>query len=107
MNRIKCIGCQKPKSFHSFSANKIDELKRKMASSGDGFNPKTTAYIACSSCSGAQVVELTCFYCDMTKGLDKFAKAQRRNPDKAVSEPLNPYLLLRERCIATARLTVG
>lgn len=38
-------------------------------------------------CTGGQVVELHCCMCDKTKGLDKFSKAQRRNPDKAVRSP--------------------
>ena len=42
-------------------------------------------WIDCVLCTPGQVVDLTCGMCDRTMGLDKFAKAQRRDPDNAVN----------------------
>lgn len=39
----------------------------------------------CTKCTGQQNVEMTCKFCDVTKGLEDFAKNQRNNPDNAVS----------------------
>lgn len=52
---------------------------------GPGFNPTKSAFICCMQCTTRQVVELNCHMCDKDKGIDKFFKAQRRNPDEAVS----------------------
>lgn len=39
----------------------------------------------CRECNSATVVEVTCVECYETKGLNDFYKAQRRNPENAVS----------------------
>ena len=41
--------------------------------------------IKCRTCTGQQVIEMECIMCDTVKELDGFYKAQRRNPDQAVS----------------------
>ena len=41
--------------------------------------------VKCRKCSQTQNQELTCAVCNETKALDGFSKAQRRNPDTAVS----------------------
>ncbi|KAK4634117.1 hypothetical protein CLAFUW4_00582 [Fulvia fulva] len=51
---------------------------------GPGFNPTKSAFICCMQCTTRQVVELNCHMCDKDKGIDKFFKAQRRNPDEAI-----------------------
>lgn len=38
----------------------------------------------CTKCTGQQNVEMTCKFCEVTKGLDQFSKNQRNNPDEAV-----------------------
>lgn len=50
------------------------------------FNAVNQAIISCIPCTGRQVTELHCYYCDMDKGLDKFSKAQRKTPDHAVRQ---------------------
>lgn len=39
--------------------------------------------VTCKTCTPGQTTELTCYICDTTKGLDEFAKNQRKDPDKA------------------------
>lgn len=39
--------------------------------------------VTCKVCTPAQTVELTCYICDTTKGLEGFAKNQRKDPDRA------------------------
>lgn len=46
-------------------------------------------WIECRSCVSGVVVELLCAQCDVVKALSGFTKAQRRDPDRAVSELLS------------------
>lgn len=39
----------------------------------------------CRECTAGNTVELKCTGCYVTKGIDYFAKQQRKNPDNAVS----------------------
>lgn len=39
--------------------------------------------MTCKTCTPGQTTELHCYICDKTYGLDKFAKNQRKDPDKA------------------------
>lgn len=41
--------------------------------------------ITCRTCIGGPINELTCSICGEVKGLDGFSKAQRKDPDEAVS----------------------
>lgn len=76
----------------AFSKRQLDILRNAMvqlgatALSGPG-------YAKCRTCVGGQTVEMTCSSCDKVKGLDEFAKAQRHNPDTAVSTP-SPAILV-------------
>jgi hypothetical protein len=53
-------------------------------------DPKTT----CKTCTPQQTTELRCCICETTKGLQDFAKNQRKNPDVA-------------RCIECVQMHVG
>lgn len=75
-----------------FSSNRITELKQKIYKDGDKFNAAKTAVIKCITCTGGNRVELECTGCDKWKGLDAFAKTQRRDPDNAVSSMSLGYL---------------
>ena len=46
---------------------------------------KNKGSIKCRACTGQQTMEMLCIICDTTKGLEGFTKAQRRDPDRAVS----------------------
>ncbi len=37
----------------------------------------------CRRCTPGQTTELTCCICEKVKGLERFAKQQRKNPDRA------------------------
>ena len=74
----------KVKTQDCFSTNRIKELKQKIYKDGPKFNAAKTAVIRCLKCTGGNRVELECNGCDKWKGLDSFAKAQRRDPDTAV-----------------------
>jgi hypothetical protein len=49
------------------------------------FDAEKMPFIPCIGCTPKQVTELTCYYCDKTKGLDEFFLAQRKKRDTAVS----------------------
>lgn len=39
--------------------------------------------VTCKTCTPGQTTELFCYICETAKGLDEFAKNQRKDPDKA------------------------
>lgn len=75
------------KTATSFSEKKKDVLRHAIAL---GQNKG----VACRKCVGLQNVEMECVMCEQIKGLDGFTKAQRRNPDTAVStdQPAGIYI---------------
>jgi len=69
-------------SFYCFVCYSLWILTRSVAYAPAGRSlkdPKTT----CMTCTPQQTTELTCVICDKRKGLEQFAKAQRRHPTKA------------------------
>ena len=82
--KIKCQSCNKLKVPDSFSNNQLLDFKQRLAR-----NPRlalpTSAIITCRQCQPNQVHELECSQCGQMKSLDGFTKAQRRDPDRAVS----------------------
>lgn len=45
-------------------------------------NP-ASVLVTCKTCTPGQTTELTCYICEITKGLTEFAKNQRKDPDRA------------------------
>ncbi|OCK73768.1 hypothetical protein K432DRAFT_398622 [Lepidopterella palustris CBS 459.81] len=78
-NKIKCGRCIKWKSQVNFSNKQLAEARYQYYKGGVNAN----VTINCRLCTGGQVVELECWMCHKTKGLDEFAKAQRSKPDNA------------------------
>ena len=85
MLRTRCFECNKVKNTTvAFSEKQQNDLRNGLAS---GQVPVKTgkAWITCRDCIGTQHTEMQCVVCERFKGLDGFAKSQRRNPDNAVS----------------------
>ena len=83
--RIKCEICKKFRMQTAFSNKQLNTMREAIFQYGQAaLSDDQPGYVKCRSCSGTQVVELLCSVCDKTKGLDEFAKSQRRNPDTAV-----------------------
>ncbi|KAF3936368.1 hypothetical protein ABW19_dt0200026 [Dactylella cylindrospora] len=82
--KIKCYSCNSLKPHSAFSTRQLNNWKATIyqpyAPSGRTLKePRTT----CKNCTPGQTAELTCIVCGETNGLSSFAKAQRKNPDKA------------------------
>ncbi|KAL9635838.1 MAG: hypothetical protein Q9164_003215 [Protoblastenia rupestris] len=70
-----------PQSIKYFSNKQCDNLRNGMAS-GRVNNPEGK-WILCQDCTGTQRTEMECCICGQWKGLDGFAKAQRKNSEHA------------------------
>ncbi|KAF2634989.1 hypothetical protein P280DRAFT_474087 [Massarina eburnea CBS 473.64] len=78
--KIKCGRCSKWLGHAQYSVKQLCDARRAIKSSGHNAQYS----INCQGCSGnGQVVELTCCFCRRTKGLEDFAKSQRKKPDSA------------------------
>ncbi|KAL1647349.1 hypothetical protein SLS58_002677 [Diplodia intermedia] len=75
--RIRCSTCNKFKAPNNFANKRLNELREKIK------NKKGPITAQCTLCTPQQVMELRCYMCGKVKGLDEFAKAQRKNPDHA------------------------
>lgn len=83
-HRIKCENCKKIRMQSAFSKRQLDILRNAMVI--EGAKAVTgRGHAKCRTCVGGQTVELRCCICDQIRGLEKFAKAQRQNRDRAVS----------------------
>jgi hypothetical protein len=76
--KIKCGRCQKNLPQVKFSMKQLTDARWQIKNSSKVYKP-----INCHNCTGQQVVEVECTMCGKTKGLEDFAKSQRRNPDTA------------------------
>ncbi|EAT85278.2 hypothetical protein SNOG_07812 [Parastagonospora nodorum SN15] len=69
---------------HAYSQSEIDrqltDLRWQVRTAGNYTQP-----INCRRCTGEPLVEIECFMCHKTKGLEEFAKSQRCSPDHAWS----------------------
>ncbi|KAF2207440.1 hypothetical protein CERZMDRAFT_88485 [Cercospora zeae-maydis SCOH1-5] len=81
--RIKCGRCGEIKGPAAFSIKQRGDLAEHMRVN-PRFNAASQGQVSCIGCTTRQVVELHCSQCDLDKGLDKFSKAQRRDPDNAI-----------------------
>ena len=83
-DKIKCKQCNKLKAKDAYSQRQLTDFRQRLAR-----NPKlaeeSSATVICRTCTGAQVTELECTQCNTIKALEGFTKAQRRDPDFAVS----------------------
>ncbi|KAB2579684.1 Meiotic chromosome segregation protein [Lasiodiplodia theobromae] len=75
--KIRCSKCSKFKAPSNFAKKRLNELREKIR---DNDGPFT---VQCTVCTPQQVTELTCYMCGKDKGLEEFAKAQRKKPDHA------------------------
>ncbi|KAJ4297578.1 UV-damaged DNA-binding protein rad7 [Kalmusia sp. IMI 367209] len=78
-DRIKCDRCQKYRNQASFSNKQLTDARYAIK-----FLRQTSGWkIKCQVCSGGPIVEIECSACGVTKGLEAFAKAQRKKLDLA------------------------
>ncbi|CAH1759051.1 15696_t:CDS:2 [Entrophospora sp. SA101] len=81
---LYCYGCQKDKQIHSFSKTQVTKA---MSNIENPYAPrgKTTKkhHTMCKQCTPQQNENLTCMICTREKPLSEFAKAQRKNAEKA------------------------
>ncbi|GAA5799543.1 hypothetical protein HPULCUR_004959 [Helicostylum pulchrum] len=81
LSTLRCVFCKTEKPLESFSATQIQKATfNPYAPVSYNSKPKT---ICCKKCSPTQQTHLTCSICSKTQPLDKFAKSQRRNAEKA------------------------
>lgn len=81
--RIKCAVCHKIKAVNFFSTIQQNTLRNAIAI-GDVRDATVEEWVPCVSCTPKQVTELECCICGEVKGLEGFAKAQRRLGEEAV-----------------------
>lgn len=76
--KIKCCRCDKYKNQAAFSSKQLTDARYAVKHQG-----QSAAYrIKCQKCTGGQPVEYECSVCGITKGLEEFAKSQRKKDDK-------------------------
>ncbi|KAF1916691.1 Stc1 domain-containing protein [Ampelomyces quisqualis] len=79
--KIKCGRCRKNLPHIQYSTKQLTDYRYQVKHNG---NREVTKPINCMKCSGgSQIVELECQICHKTKGLEDFAKSQRKQPDTA------------------------
>ena len=76
--KIKCGRCSKNLPHTKYSTKQLTDLRYQISQGVREPKP-----INCHSCTGNQLVEIECTMCHKTKGLEEFAKCQRK-PDTAV-----------------------
>lgn len=88
--KLRCKICKKLKVLDGYSKNQLLDFKHRLAANPRLANP-TAAHVRCRQCTPGQVHELECSQCGAMKGLNGFTKAQRRDPDNAVSALSIPW----------------
>ncbi|KAG2194237.1 hypothetical protein INT47_005705 [Mucor saturninus] len=78
---LRCVFCKTDKPIDAFSATQIQKATHNPYAPPSYNNKAKT--ICCKKCSPTQQTHLTCMICSKTQPLDKFAKSQRRNAEKA------------------------
>ncbi|UPX16030.1 UV-damaged DNA-binding protein rad7 [Ascochyta rabiei] len=78
-SRLKCSMCSKNFNTALFSEKQLADARWQISRSV----PLSKISTKCVKCSGQRVVEIECVMCHETKGLEAFAKAQRKKPDDA------------------------
>ncbi|CAG8443734.1 11255_t:CDS:2 [Ambispora leptoticha] len=79
-----CYGCNKEKPIHSFSKTQQTKAKSNIHNPYvPGGKTRKKHHTMCKQCTPQQNNSLTCMLCTRTKPLEDFAKAQRKNAEKA------------------------
>jgi hypothetical protein len=86
--KVKCKACKKVRPNQSYSNKQLQDLRQHLYTTG-ALSLASPGVVKCRGCVGGQTSELMCIICDETKGLDDFAKTQRRTPDEAVCSHFN------------------
>ncbi|KAK3680390.1 hypothetical protein LTR37_021267 [Vermiconidia calcicola] len=68
--KIKCNTCNQVKSPAAFSNGQLKNLRRNLANSQFSTD-------RCFECSPQQKFEQKCYYCDVTKVVDKFSRREK------------------------------
>lgn len=83
-DKLRCKQCNKLRASSDYSQRQLGAFRQRLAR-----NPRladeSIASVICRFCTGGQVTELECTQCSQVKALEGFTKAQRRDPDFAVS----------------------
>lgn len=79
MSRLKCDRCNKNKGQSAFSNKQLTDARYAIKNHGQVAPYK----IKCMPCTGNQPIEIECSVCNITKGLEEFAKSQRKRIDTA------------------------
>ena len=82
--KLKCIDCGKLKATDAYSQRQLGNFRQRLARDRN-LASESIASVTCRTCTGGQVTELQCMLCNQIKALEGFTKAQRRNPERAVS----------------------
>ncbi|KAF2872924.1 Stc1 domain-containing protein [Massariosphaeria phaeospora] len=78
-DKVKCDRCHRYLIQDRYSQNQLDKARYDIMKRGP-----TARYVAhCRGCAGGQTVEIECIMCHKTKGLEDFAKSQKKKPDSA------------------------
>ncbi|CAG8457541.1 10971_t:CDS:2 [Ambispora gerdemannii] len=81
---LYCYGCEREKPIHSFSKTQVTKAVSNLHNPyAPGGKTRKKHHTMCKSCTPQQNNTLTCMLCTKTMPLDDFAKAQRRNAEKA------------------------
>ncbi|KAG9289852.1 hypothetical protein G9A89_015432 [Geosiphon pyriformis] len=78
--KLYCNGCQKEKPTYSFSRTQVTKATHNPYAKGKNLKKH---HITCKECTPKQNLTLTCMLCTKTMALEEFAKAQRKNAEKA------------------------
>ncbi|CAO3668245.1 unnamed protein product [Umbelopsis vinacea] len=77
-----CIFCKRALPSEAFSKTQLSKVTFNPWAPPN-YNKKKQQQICCKQCTPGQSTSLTCMICTKTKPLEGFAKAQRRNAEKA------------------------
>lgn len=77
--KLKCNMCLRNYNAANFSEKQKTDVRYQISKQG-----RITTNPKCLKCTGGQLVEIECSHCHKTKGLEDFAKVQRRKPDDSV-----------------------
>ena len=77
--KLKCGMCQRNYNAANFSEKQKADVRWQLLNAG-----RITTNPKCLKCTGGQLVEMECTMCHTAKGLEGFAKTQRKKPDDAV-----------------------
>lgn len=84
--RIECANCCRKQFRSRFSNNQLSKFQESTYKARRGGQPAELP--RCRDCTAGNTIELKCAGCYVVKGLEFFAKQQRKNPDNAVSKTL-------------------